>query len=95
MFTVSFSRYGEPTRHYDLHALPIAGTMAHKLGPGELYRELLEIGVPGIAPQLGLQDFLIAYARFRETKPPDPPTDTRGGPQIIGSAAVGKNGETA
>jgi hypothetical protein len=52
-------------QHFDLHALPIAGTLAHKLTAPDLYAELVKLGVPNIIPQHGWQDLAIAYAKFR------------------------------
>jgi hypothetical protein len=39
----------------DLHELPIAGTMAHKLDGPSLYSELVKIGCPNISPTDGWQ----------------------------------------
>jgi hypothetical protein len=71
------TRYGEPPRHYDLHALPIAGTRAHLLSAAELYRELSALKVPGIVPQLGMQDLLICYAKWRDDPATTPVTSSR------------------
>jgi hypothetical protein len=85
---------GKP-QHYDLH-LPLPdGTMTQKLTGPDLYHQLKKLGVADILPTDGWQQLALAYAKWRQENPADPPADTRDGPQIIGSAAVGKNGETA
>jgi len=92
---ITVTKQGEPPQHYNLHALPISGTLAHLLSRDELFRQLKAMKVPDISPQSGHQALLEALARFRAANPADPPADHRDGPQIIGSAAVGKNGEPA
>ena len=89
MYQVTISGGDRPTRRYDLHALPIAGTMAHHLmGPGELYRELLKLNVPGISPNLGWSELALRYAEHLAAVPPDPAIDRRGG-GVVGSKTVG------
>jgi hypothetical protein len=70
MFMVSITKFGQQPIAYDLHQLPIAGTMAHQLGGPDLYRELVELAVPGITPQMGWQDLAIAYAKWRDEPRP-------------------------
>jgi hypothetical protein len=64
MYQVTISGGDRPTRRYDLHELPIGGTMAHLLGPGELYRSMLAVGVPDISPHLGWYPLALRYAEF-------------------------------
>jgi hypothetical protein len=65
MLQYTISKPGLAPQHFDLHALPIAGTYAHKLTGPDLYHELVKIGCPGIAPTGGWQDNAIALAKWR------------------------------
>jgi hypothetical protein len=65
MLQYTITRPGEAPQHLDLHSLPIAGTMAHKLTAPDLYAALVELNVPGIIPQHGWQDLAICYAKWR------------------------------
>jgi hypothetical protein len=65
MLQYSVTKYGEPVQHFDLHALPIAGTYAHKLTGVDLYHELQKLNVPGIAPTDGWMDLAVKFAKFR------------------------------
>jgi hypothetical protein len=84
---------GKPQR-YDLHVPLPDGTLPHKLTGPDLYRTLVKLRVPDIFPTDGWQQLALAHARWRQANPLDAPVDTRDGPQIAGSAAVGKTGET-
>jgi hypothetical protein len=70
-------KYGEAPERLNIHALPLGGTLAHLMQRDELWRHLKGIGVPGIAPQSGHQELLVAYAKFLAANPADAPTDTR------------------
>jgi hypothetical protein len=65
MLQYSVTRYGEPVQHFDLHALPIAGRLAHQLTGPDLYRELVKIDCPGVVPSDGWMDLAIKLARWR------------------------------
>jgi hypothetical protein len=81
MLQYSVTKYGEPVQHFDLHALPIAGVLAHQLPGPDLYRELQKLGCPGIAPSDGWMDLAVKYAKWRA----DP--SAAGG--VVGSKALG------
>jgi hypothetical protein len=71
--TTSDGRGGRVER-FDLHALPIGDTFAHKLNQGDLHKELLSRDVPNIAANMGWQQLAIAYARHLKATTPDPLT---------------------
>jgi hypothetical protein len=85
MLQYSVTKYGEPVQHFDLHALPVGGTLAHKLTGTDLYHELQKLGCPGIAPTDGWMDLAIKLARWRAD-----PAATAGG--VTGSKALGVAG---
>jgi hypothetical protein len=78
MYQVTISGGDRPTRRYDLHALPIGGTMAHLLSPSELFRELKLLKVPGISANFGWYELALKYAEHLEATPPEPAVDRRG-----------------
>jgi hypothetical protein len=41
MFQITFTKFGEAPRHYDLHGLPIAGTHAHLMALQKLTVHIL------------------------------------------------------
>jgi hypothetical protein len=63
---------------YDIEALPIDGTLAHKLSREDLYRRLVKLNVAGIENAgIGGQDLLIQYARHLAANPKGPPIHKR------------------
>jgi hypothetical protein len=94
MFQYTITKAGEPTIHYDLHALPLPGSgrLAHTLSHSDLFKELLKLGVP-VDPTTGHQQLLIEYAKFRA----NPSAETGRGPTVTGSATLGlpKRGDGA
>jgi hypothetical protein len=49
----------------DLENLPLpSGDKAHLLAATDLYRELTELGVPGITVNTGRHELLVQYGRF-------------------------------
>jgi hypothetical protein len=71
---------------YDIEALPLDGTFAHKLSREDLYRRLVKMKVAGIENVgIGGQDLLVAYARHLAANPPPAPVHVR---QPDGNAAA-------
>ena len=63
MYAVQTNRFGT-SRRYDLHNLPIAGTMAHKLTGEDLLAAMMKLGIKNINTSMGHQDLALAYANF-------------------------------
>ena len=63
MYAVQTNRFGT-SRRYDLHSLPIAGMMAHKLAGPDLFAELKKLGIKNINTSMGHQDLALASANF-------------------------------
>jgi hypothetical protein len=65
MFQITVSRAGELPQRFDLHALPIAGTMAHNLAGADLYKAMTDLGISGITPNDGWQQLALRLAQYR------------------------------
>jgi hypothetical protein len=61
------SRFGKPMR-IDLHNLPIARTLAHRLPQHDLYREMKRLGIPGIAETMSHQDLSLVYGAWLQDR---------------------------
>jgi hypothetical protein len=64
------SKFGRPMR-IDLHNLPIAGTLAHKLPQQDLYRAIKRLGVPGAAETMSHQDLSFVYGAWLQDRAAD------------------------
>jgi hypothetical protein len=64
---------------YDIEALEIDNTLAHKLSREDLYRRLVKLKV-GCKVTDGGQDLLVAYARHLAAQPKQPPVHRRAVP---------------
>jgi hypothetical protein len=55
----------------DLHALPISGTLAHKVPQHDLYRLMKKLGIPGIAETMSHQDLSLVYGAWLQDRAAD------------------------
>jgi hypothetical protein len=65
LFQITITKPGELPQRFDLHALPIAGTLAHKLSGRDLYKAMTDLGISGITPTDGWQQLALRLAQYR------------------------------